>query len=292
MSIQDWLGDKPKSEFVRDHYLRLPYSSAKTAREFCNLGSWAAINQILNAEEPDVMVVRQGEQFSGTPPTCAEQAQQLVADGYTVLVRNAQRHHSGLDELANAFHEDFNAPINVHIYMTPGKTYGFGWHYDVEEVFILQTSGCKEYSLRKNTVNPWPLLETMPADLQYEQEIMPLVQCTLSAGDWLYIPSGYWHKANAISEEPAISLAIGVIAPSAIAIFDFLRERLVESLLWRQRLPPTGKASPRSEIEWDAEFRQLIEMLQADLHHVFTGEELRHAIIDHFRSETRGENPR
>jgi len=290
MSIQDWLGDTSKSDFVRDHYLRLPYSSAKSAIEFCRLGSWKVIDHILAAVHPDVMVVRQGERYTGTPPISANEAQKLVADGYTVLVRNAQRHHADIEKLAKTFQEDFNASINVHVYITPGNTFGFGWHYDVEEVFILQTSGCKEYSLRKNTVNPWPLLETMPADLQYEREIMPLVQCTLSAGDWLYIPSGYWHKANAISDDPAISLAIGVMAPSAIAVLDFVRGKLVESLLWRQRLPPTGKALSKDETELSEEFRQLIELLQADMNRLLAEKELPQEIIQHLRSATGDES--
>ncbi len=78
----------------------------------------------------------------------------------------------------------------------PG-TPGFSWHYDAEDVFIIQTAGEKEYSLRKNTVNPWPLEETLPADMQYERELMPLMRVLLRGGDLLYIPCGYWHKAEA-----------------------------------------------------------------------------------------------
>src|SRR5690606_27495317 len=113
----------------------------------------------------------------------------------------------------------------------PGR-FGFGWHYDAEEVFILQTVGQKEYSLRKNTVNPWPLEETLPQGMRYEREVMPLMRCLLQAGDWLYLPSGYWHKAEA--RELSLSLAVGVMAPAAISILDRLREELLQSLVWRQ----------------------------------------------------------
>jgi ribosomal protein L16 Arg81 hydroxylase len=106
-------------------------------------------------------------------------------------------------------------------------------------VFIVQTAGNKEYSLRKNTVNPWPLEETLPANMAYEREIMPLARCELSAGDWLYIPAGYWHKGA--SREASISLAIGVMAPAALDVFDFLRGKLLHSLRWRQRLPLCGE---------------------------------------------------
>ena len=85
-----------------------------------------------------------------------------------------------LKKLAAGFEDDFHAPANIHIYATPAGKYGFSWHYDAEEVFIMQTSGRKEYSLRKNTVHPWPLVETIPQDMGYSREIMPLMHVLLS----------------------------------------------------------------------------------------------------------------
>jgi ribosomal protein L16 Arg81 hydroxylase len=146
----------------------------------------------------------------------------------------------------------------VHAYITPPDQYGFSWHYDAEEVFILQTTGRKEYALRKNTVNPWPIEETLPADMHYEREIMPMMKCTLSAGDWLYIPSGWWHKASALAGEPAISLALGVMPRTGVHIFDLLRREVLDSLLWRQRLPVMNAAGS------EAALRALLEQLSAD----------------------------
>src|SRR6185295_19696620 len=92
-----------------------------------------------------------------------------------------------------------------------------------------------------NTVNPWPIEESLPADMHYEREIMPLMKCELAAGDWLYIPSGYWHMGQ--SRETAISLAIGVQPRTAVDPFDSLRPQLLDSLFWRQRLPVAGDAA-------------------------------------------------
>ena len=136
-------------------------------------------------------------------------------------MRHAERHDPRILALAKDFEREFAAPVNIHIYATPGGQFGFGWHYDAEDVFILQTTGRKEYLLRKNTVQPWPLEETLPQDMRYEREIMPLMRCALEAGDWLYIPAGYWHMANA--EQTAISLAIGVMSHAAIEVLDLLR---------------------------------------------------------------------
>ena len=80
---------------------------------------------------------------------------------------------------------------------------------------------------------------------------MPMLQCELAAGDWLYIPHGYWHKADARSD--SLSLAVGVMMPSALDVLDFARRRLVESIRWRQRLPMSDGDDPQSQAELFAE---------------------------------------
>jgi 50S ribosomal protein L16 3-hydroxylase len=235
MSLTRWLGERPLSDFIEENYLRLPFSGAGGGAADCELGSWETLGRVLAGEKVDSLVVRDGRRVEAPSPKNREEAEALTREGCTILVRNAQRHDAALADLARGFERDFCGPVNIHIYATPADRFGFGWHYDAEEVFILQTVGAKEYSLRKNTVNPWPLEETLPADMHYEREIMPLVRCLLRPGDWLYIPCGYWHKAEA--KETSISLAVGVLAPAAIDLVDFLRRKLLDSLRWRQRLP-------------------------------------------------------
>lgn len=266
MNLQTLLGEMPKSKFVAEYYHRLPYALTGAARSVCRLGSWEVLGEILGQNGVDVMVVRDGQQYAGADPRTLQEAKTLSGEGYTILVRHAERHHAQLNKLAAGFQNDFHAPANIHIYATPPGKYGFSWHYDAEEVFIMQTSGSKEYSLRKNTVHPWPLLETIPQDMGYPREIMPLMRVVLSAGDWLYIPCGYWHKAAAhASDETAISLALGVLSPSALDVYDYLRPRLLESLLWRQRLAVGGAASALSNDELVAHYCELFAQLAGDL---------------------------
>ena len=233
MNIETLLGEIPKTKFVQEYFHRLPFSLAGAARSVCQLGSWKMLGEILGQDGMDVMVVRDGHQDAGSDPTTVGAVKTLSSKGYTILVRHVKKHNEELEALATAFKDDFHAPVNIHIYATPAGKHGFSWHYDAEEVFIMQTSGQKEYSLRKNTVNSWPLIKTIPNNMGYEREVMPLVRGLLSVGDWLYIPCGYWHKAEARdSDETAISLALDVMSPSAIDVYDYLRARLLNSLLW------------------------------------------------------------
>lgn len=290
----------PLATFMDEHFLRQPFSLAGGCLDLCHLGSWGTIERLLAQPGVDVIVGRQGEQWPGPGasggPLEVAQARALVAEGYTLGVRHAERHDPGLAELADAFRHDFHAPIDVHLYCTPGGSPGFGWHYDAEEVFVLQTYGSKEWQLRKNTVNPWPLVESLPTNMRHEREIMPLVRCTLAAGDWLYIPSGWWHRTEA--GEESISLSVGVLSATALDVYDFLRARLLQSIRWRQRLPPSGAAAgpgapgnpaARSGDEpIEERYQEVFRELGDDLAKEFRREDLITAFLKHRSGQPEG----
>lgn len=261
MALEQLLGERSAAEFLEEHLFRLPYAQAGGARSLAQFGDWETASRILAEPAADALIVRQGRRWEGPRPTTPEGWRELHDAGYTLLVRHAERHHPELAALAAGFLRDFAAPVDIHLYCTPADQFGFDWHYDAEDVFIVQSAGRKEYSLRKNTVNPWPLEETLPANMAYEREIMPLSRCDLSAGDWLYIPAGYWHKGA--SREASISLAIGVMFPAAIDVFDFLRGKLLHSLRWRQRLPLCGEIASDSD-KTRAAYSDLFLELAAD----------------------------
>jgi ribosomal protein L16 Arg81 hydroxylase len=283
VNLQTLLGDIPLQKFVADYYQRLPYSSAGNARPLTEVANWDLLTRIIASEQADVLVCRRNEQYAGEMPSTMDAAKRLVDEGYTLLVRHAEQHDERLANLATAFARDFAAPVNIHMYCTPGGQYGFGWHYDAEEVFIIQTTGRKEYRLRKNTVNPWPIEETLPADMHYEREIMPLVRCDLSAGDWLYIPSGYWHMGE--SRETAISLAIGVRPGTAVDVFDFLRSQIIESLFWRQRLPVTGSAAGISDEQLRQSYAEQFKQLGSEVLRMLSDPQQAERFIKKMRQE-------
>lgn len=225
----------PKAEFLEKHYFRLPYSRSGAARALAAAADWPVVERILGRSGVDSFLAKEGRRWeAGKTPTWPEALAQF-GQGYTIVLRDAQKNDPGLDALAKSFFDEFKAPVNVHVYCTPKERTGFGWHYDVEDVFILQSAGVKEYRLRKNTVNPWPILETVPEDMRFEREVTPFFTCRLGPGDWLYIPPGWWHEARAA--EDSITIAVGLMSPAAIEVLDFLRKELANSVIWRQRLP-------------------------------------------------------
>jgi 50S ribosomal protein L16 3-hydroxylase len=272
MILQKLLGEIPAARFLAENFYRTPLALPGGCREWIAWDAATTCERLLPQPELDLLVTREGHPWPGLPVNTPELGQQALEEGYTLCIRHAERHDPALAELAAEFERDFLAPIDVHVYCTPAERPGFSWHYDAEEVFILQTEGTKEWWLRKNTVNPWPLVETIPEDMRYSREIMPVMQCTLTAGDWLYIPAGYWHRTAAV--ERSTSLSVGILSPSGMDVFDFLRTQLRDDLRWRQRLPVLGSAKERTDEELMAELAAHFQELAADLQRQMTSKAL------------------
>jgi len=236
MILARLLGDFPAARFHEEFYFRLPYSRPGGATGIAPTIGWDIVRRMVETPRADLMLSRRGQAYAiaCSPPTF-EAVRKDYAEGCTITIRSAEKLDPDLARLAEEFRAEFLSPVNIHLYCTPAGEHGFGWHYDVEDVFILQAEGAKVYSLRKNTVNPWPILETMPRDLGFEREGSPVFTCRLETGDWLYIPAGWWHIANTESESK--SLAVGMMSPTALDLLKFLGPELAASVIWRQRLP-------------------------------------------------------
>jgi ribosomal protein L16 Arg81 hydroxylase len=286
MALATLLGNLSPTTFVEEFFLRLPVAMPNCARGFISLGSWDVLSHLISQVETDVMVVREGQRSMSARPLSIDGVRSLLGEGHTVLVRHAERGHDALAQLAKEFSTELGAPVDIHLYATPPDRHGFGWHYDVEDVFILQTVGTKEYLLRKNTVNPWPLLETLPADMRYGRELMPLIRCDLEPGDWLYIPNGYWHRAVAKTE--SLSLAIGLTPATGIDALDFAREQSLESLRWRQRLPASGAATGSAGSEAESPLRQRLADLADDIRDLLTSPTFERLLLERLRDRSTG----
>ena len=210
--LSAWLADVSRERFLSEHFQRQPLARAGSARADVRLLDWGVVAQLADAA-PDMLIVRNGQLRADAPPRSFEEAMTLFRQGYSLVMRRCEKHHPALRSLADAVGSDLDGDVSIQTYITPSGFRSFGWHYDCEDVFVVQTSGVKEFFLRRNTVNPEPVLHAMPRDMQYERETTPVMAATLAAGDVLYIPRGWWHVARSLEE--SLSLSIGVLSPSA-----------------------------------------------------------------------------
>ena len=205
--VQEWLDGIQLDQFIRTHFDHAPIAQSAAAMSAVPLFGWETLERILRMEpSADILVVARNELLEIPAPRNRATLSTLIGRGIGLVIRHAERCDAGLSELAGAFAQDLGGEAHVQLFITPAGTYGFGWHYDIEHVFIAQTDGVKDYFFRANSVAP---ASELALDFsRFSQEHSPVATSRLIPGDWLYIPARWWHTARCV--ETSLSISIGV----------------------------------------------------------------------------------
>lgn len=206
--------DEDRAGFFESNYQRLPYARPDAIADAASLLTWDGLGDMLgSACVADILVVGDGKLFSRAIARDREELDGLLRVGCSVVVRRAENLDPRLAAIAADLAREMGGVSTVHLFASPEGHHSFGWHYDCEDVFLIQADGQKDMYLRQNTVNPAPTVATMPADMQFEKETTPLQVCTLLPTDCLYIPRGWWHVARCKS--PCLTISVGVLSDAA-----------------------------------------------------------------------------
>jgi 50S ribosomal protein L16 3-hydroxylase len=204
--FKHWFG-RAHSEFLLARQQGQPFARPGI-RAACELFDWPKLEEVLQSRPaPDVIVVRRGQLLDEPAPRSEQDVRQLFQQGAGVVVRHAHRNARSLRVLTEAVAAELAATVHVQLFVTPAGTHGFGWHYDPDDVTIVQTVGEKDFYFRANTQHPQLEVGARPDFRVIERETSPLLSCRLLAGDALYLPRGTWHVAYA--RQDALSLSIG-----------------------------------------------------------------------------------
>ncbi len=207
------------TEFKRDYLFQKPFAAPATALEFRKLISWPLLLEIFANQNKEsgfnCWVARKGRLPDDPALTSGSldfnRAHRAFDEGYTILVRHSEKAHPALAKIGLDFEEFFHDPVDIQLYVTPAGEEGFDWHYDLEEVFVIQSSGEKEFYLREPKVIPSLNRVELPEKIDFANHFQGAeVRCHLKAGDVLYIPAGWWHKARALT--PSFHLSVGVLS--------------------------------------------------------------------------------
>jgi len=213
--LTEWLAPQDLGWFMRNHFQTAPFARPGAARDAVPVLDWQTLDRVLGSGQPlDVMTVRAGALQEVAIPRSLEDARALMRAGVSVVVRGAERHDPQLRALADGFEAALPGEVHVQVYATPAATNSYGWHYDFEDVFIAQTAGVKDYYFRQNTVARDTRLGDQLDFTAVRKETSPIYQSRLIAGDWLYIPSTWWHLVKCA--EDSLSISVGVMPPEAL----------------------------------------------------------------------------
>lgn len=218
--IEELLSPIPFSDFEREYLFKKPFAVPAKALRFRKLIGWPLLFEIFSSGYNECWLPKAGrlpeDPKLATGILKIEDAiSAFEQEGRSVVVRHSERAHPELKAIAKDFADFFGDPIDIQLYATPPEQEGFDWHYDIEEVFVIQSSGEKEFRLRIPKVPPPLDRVTLPKTLDFENDFIgPEIRCHLKAGDWLYIPAGVWHKARALT--PSFHLSVGVMSSARL----------------------------------------------------------------------------
>ena len=236
-----WLIDPlATAEFDRDYYEQRPCHIVRAdADYYAGLLSIADLDAVLgthNAAYPDISLVRGEDPIPRDAYTYASgridvrRAHKLFDEGATIVFGQLQQRLTALGELCSSIGAGLGSRLQTNIYLTPPDAQGFKPHWDTHDVFVLQISGRKHWTVYDSKV-------TLPLRGQEFDPGLHLPgpatdEFQLDSGSVVYIPRGVMHSARS-SGEPSLHITLGVMA---FTWTDFLLESVAATALQQESL--------------------------------------------------------
>jgi len=202
--------------------------AAELGRDFTDLLDAAAVDELVSQRAlrtPFLRMAKEGAVLPGATFTRGGGAGAAIADqaaddkvlanldaGATLVLQALHRSWPPLVGFGSRLAAELGHPVQINAYVTPPQNQGFAPHYDVHDVFVLQVSGRKRWTIHEPVVTdplddqPW---EGRKGDVAARAAQQPLIDTVLEPGDALYLPRGTIHAAKA-QGETSIHLTIGV----------------------------------------------------------------------------------
>jgi len=261
------IGTDPQT-FAREHWGRLPLltRAADLPRDFADLLSVDGVDELLSergVRAPFIRVAKEGEVlarecylgpagFGAEMPDQVDSAKVLgqFASGATIVLQGLHRLWPPMIDFVRAMVDDLGHPVQANAYVTPPQNRGFDAHYDVHDVFVLQTAGTKHWIVHE-PVHPDPLASQPWTDhrdaIAERVRDEPVVDAVLRPGDALYLPRGWIHSARALGAT-SVHLTIGVSAVTAVDVVRAVVDQLAAVPDFRRSLPMGVDLTDQSEM--------------------------------------------
>lgn len=216
-----------------------------------------------------------------SPHRCRDYAVAMEAfrRGKSLRIDAVQRFSRALYMLCRAMEQDLSCPINVNMYLSPGATRALSRHFDTHDVFVLQIHGKKRWRLFdppiQLPIESLPVIRgesprTMRAHRLDHRNQMTEGKDTcvlkdefvLTSGDFLYLPRGHWHEAEAEPGHISCHLTMG---PQIFTYTDLLTVAISRASMHdarlRQSLPPGFATHTNTWKEVEKQFAGIMQDL-------------------------------
>lgn len=163
-----------------------------------------------------------------------------LLQGRTVSLRGLNHFWPAVGRAGRSLEAELSHPVQSNAYLTPARTHGLAIHHDPHDVFVIQTHGEKVWEVFRprtsNPIAPWNSGTDEPGDLIGEYR--------LRAGDCLYIPLGFPHRART-EDQPSLHVTLGVQVRRWLDVVEVLCAHAEAVPTFREPLPVGFDADPQ-----------------------------------------------
>lgn len=160
---------------------------------------------------------------------------QLFEEGATVTLAFLDTVLPSLETFCREIELALSMPLQANVYLTPPNEQGANVHYDTHDVFVLQVSGSKWWTIYDA---PLPLpLSGQVFDPDIHRPGAPTQEFELTAGDVLYIPRGWLHEART-TNGTSLHITAGILRYTwADLLLELVARAALEEPAFRKALP-------------------------------------------------------
>ncbi|MCP3750484.1 cupin domain-containing protein [Pseudomonas sp. SBB6] len=179
-----------------------------------------------------------------------------LQSGSTLII---DRCHAFLQPVREATHyisEKLRCRASANVYCAWSSTPSFGKHFDNHDVIAIQIEGSKRWDIYPPTL-PYPLLTDKSFD-HTPPHGEPIMSVTLSPGQAIYLPAGYWHNVSTVSDR-SLHLSFPIVRPKKIDVIKMVLESLEK---YPQLRAPVSYCSNSME---NAEIHELINACLSEI---------------------------
>lgn len=217
------LGGLSPQQFMRRHWQRkpllvragaMPWVDALPRKALWALAADEAVESRLVAQKPPGWSLQSGP-FKRLPPQTQAQ--------WTLLVQGVEAHLPAARQLMDAFRFIPEARLDDVMVSWASDGGGVGPHFDAYDVFLVQTSGRRQWRIGRQT--DLSLRDDLP--LKILRDFQPEETFVLEPGDLLYLPPRWAHDGVALGAD-CVTASVGFRAPSMLELADQLLPRLLD----------------------------------------------------------------
>jgi hypothetical protein len=245
---QDFTSDRLGQDFVRVDV---------GADQVAGLLSWPALNELLSTRAlsaPRLRLFREGSQVqvrnytrqdssTGRESLIPDELYRELREGASLVLDSIDQLHPPIAHAADDLMRLVRELVQVNLYLVWGGGQGFDTHWDDHDTMIVQLAGSKHW-----TVHGPGRRYPMKVDNDHDHRPPDTVvwEGTLTAGDIVHVPRGWWHAVRGTGEM-SMHLTFGFTRRTGIDWANWVLEQLYAEELFRQDLPRFANATAREQ---------------------------------------------